>query len=47
MVTKTMMTVPLLDLRVQYDAIRTEIDDAIRRVITERVRICRPHLTGK
>ena len=28
-----MMTVPLLDLRVQYDAIRTEIDDAIRRVM--------------
>jgi len=31
--TKTMMTVPLLDLRAQYEAIRTEIDDAIRRVM--------------
>jgi len=31
--TKTMMTVPLLDLRVQYDAIRTEVDDAVRRVL--------------
>src|SRR5439155_8870216 len=28
-----MMTVPLLDLRVQYDAIRTEVDDAVRRVL--------------
>ena len=33
MSTNTISKVPLLDLRAQYDTIRTEVDDAVRRVM--------------
>jgi hypothetical protein len=33
MSTNTISKVPLLDLRAQYDTIRPEVDDAVRRVM--------------
>jgi dTDP-4-amino-4,6-dideoxygalactose transaminase len=46
MATKTAMTVPLLDLRAQYDTIRAEIDDAVRRVMESTRFIGGPEVTG-
>ncbi len=44
--TKATMTVPLLDLRAQYDEIRTEVDDAVRRVMESARFIGGPEVTG-
>ena len=46
MSTQAKMTVPLLDLRAQYDAMRTEIDDAVRRVLESTRFIGGPEVTG-
>ena len=42
----TTMKVPLLDLRAQYDTIRAEIDDAVRRVMESTHFIGGPEITG-
>jgi len=42
----TTMKVPLLDLRAQYDTIRAEIDDAVRRVMESCHFIGGPEITG-
>ena len=44
--TKATMTVPLLDLRAQYDEIRTEVDDAVRRVMESARFIGGPDVSG-
>jgi dTDP-4-amino-4,6-dideoxygalactose transaminase len=44
--TKATMTVPLLDLRAQYDEIRTEVDDAVRRVMESARFIGGPEVTA-
>src|ERR1041384_1268434 len=46
MTTNTTMKVPLLDLRAQYDTIRAEIDDAVRRVMESCHFIGGPEITG-
>src|SRR5213075_2247037 len=46
MPTKTMMTVPLLDLKAQYADIRQDIDDAVRRVMESTRFIGGPEVTG-
>src|SRR5262249_39870627 len=46
MATKTMMTVPLLDLKAQYETIRAEIDDAVRRVMESTRFIGGPEVTA-
>jgi dTDP-4-amino-4,6-dideoxygalactose transaminase len=46
MSTKTLMTVPLLDLKAQYDTIRAEIDDAVRRVMESTRFIGGPEVTS-
>jgi len=44
--TRATMTVPLLDLRAQYAEIRTEMDDAVRRVMESTRFIGGPEVTG-
>jgi dTDP-4-amino-4,6-dideoxygalactose transaminase len=44
--TKTTMQVPLLDLRAQYNDIRADIDDAVRRVMESTRFIGGPEVTG-
>jgi dTDP-4-amino-4,6-dideoxygalactose transaminase len=46
MPTKATMQVPLLDLRAQYDDLRTEIDDAVRRVMESTRFIGGPEITA-
>ncbi len=46
MPTNTTMKVPLLDLRAQYDTIRAETDDAVRRVMESCHFIGGPEITG-
>ncbi len=46
MPTKTGMTVPLLDLKAQYADLKTEIDDAVRRVMESTRFIGGPEVTG-
>src|SRR5262249_62133016 len=46
MPTKTMMTVPLLDLKAQYADIRQDVDDAVRRVMESTRFIGGPEGTG-
>ncbi len=46
MATNTTMKVPLLDLRAQYDTIRAEVDDAVRRVMESCHFIGGPEITG-
>jgi dTDP-4-amino-4,6-dideoxygalactose transaminase len=44
--TKTTINVPLLDLKAQYADLRTEIDDAVRRVMESTRFIGGPEVTG-
>src|SRR4249919_727183 len=44
--TKTTMQVPLLDLKAQYNDIRADIDDAVRRVMESTRFIGGPEVTG-
>jgi dTDP-4-amino-4,6-dideoxygalactose transaminase len=44
--TKTAINVPLLDLKAQYADLRTEIDDAVRRVMESTRFIGGPEVTG-
>lgn len=46
MPTKTGMSVPLLDLKAQYADLKTEIDDAVRRVMESTRFIGGPEITG-
>ena len=46
MPTKTGMSVPLLDLKAQYNDLRAEIDDAVRRVMESTRFIGGPEVTG-
>jgi len=46
MPTKTGMSVPLLDLKAQYADLKTEIDDAVRRVMESTRFIGGPEVTG-
>src|SRR5262249_51552282 len=46
MTAKTAMTVPLLDLKAQYADLKTEIDDAVRRVMESTRFIGGPEITG-
>jgi dTDP-4-amino-4,6-dideoxygalactose transaminase len=46
MSTNTITKVPLLDLRAQYDTIRAEVDDAVRRVMESCYFIGGPEITG-
>ena len=46
MSTNTINKVPLLDLRAQYDTIRAEVDDAVRRVMESCYFIGGPEITG-
>ena len=46
MPTKTGMSVPLLDLKAQYTDLKTEIDDAVRRVMESTRFIGGPEVTG-
>jgi dTDP-4-amino-4,6-dideoxygalactose transaminase len=46
MPTQAKMTVPLLDLKAQYTAIRQEVDDAVRRVMESTRFIGGPEVTG-
>src|SRR5690348_8109022 len=44
--TRTATPVPLLDLKAQYADIRTEVDDAVRRVMESARFIGGPEVTG-
>jgi dTDP-4-amino-4,6-dideoxygalactose transaminase len=44
--TRTAMTVPLLDLKAQYAEIRTDVDDAVRRVMESQRFIGGPEVTA-
>jgi len=46
MTTKATMSVPLLDLKAQYTDLKTEIDDAVRRVMESTRFIGGPEVTG-
>ena len=46
MSTNTINKVPLLDLRAQYDTIRAEVDDAVRRVMESCYFIGGPEISG-
>jgi len=46
MTTKATMSVPLLDLKAQYADLKTEIDDAVRRVMESTRFIGGPEITG-
>ena len=46
MTTRTLMTVPLLDLKAQYADLRQEIDDAVRRVMESTRFIGGPEVSG-